>query len=167
MSALVRSYLRFLGYLDFAVKWFCTVIAGAMAVTVLIQVVSRYLPTPTPPWTEELARYFMIYMAFVGASSGIRKWNNISVDFILTKLPQRWYKVSMFVMQVIVLALVIYIGSLGVKVFPKIGLRQTSATMGFPMFVPQSAIIVGCFLMALQLIGLLIAPLSREEETHV
>jgi TRAP-type C4-dicarboxylate transport system permease small subunit len=62
---------------------------------------------------------------------------------------------------------VLYLGILGFKIFPKVGLRQTSATMGFPMLVPQSAIIIGCFLMTLQLIGVLLKSFIKEEEHNV
>ncbi len=167
MTTILQYYMKFLDYLDVAVKWFCTLAAALMASVVLLQVVARYLPFPTPPWTEELARYLMIYMAFIGASNGIRKWNNISVDFLLMKLPPKTYRVVMAIMQMVVLALVLYLGILGFKIFPKVGLRQTSATMGFPMLVPQSAIIIGCFLMALQLIGVLLKSFIKEEEHNV
>ncbi len=167
MARVIRYYIKFLDYLDLFVKWFCTIAAGLMALTVFLQVVVRYLPFPTPPWTEELARYLMIAMAFIGASNGVRKWNNISVDFLLTKLPEKAYRVVLFVMQLAVLGLMLYIGLLGAKVFPKVGMRQLSATMGFPMFVPQSMVIIGCFLMVLQVIGLMVAPIIREGEQHV
>jgi len=166
MTLVLRYFLKFLDGLDLVVKWFCTIAAGAMATVVLVQVVSRYLPIPTPPWTEELARYLMIYMAFVGASTGIRKWNNISVDFLLLKLPPKLYRIVLVSMQLIVLGLVLYLGILGLSIFPRVGLRQLSATMGFPMLVPQSGIIIGCFLMSLQLGGVLLKPFVKED-SHV
>ena len=170
MTVVLRYFLKFLDCVDFAGKWFCTLAAGRMASVVLLQVVSRYLPIPTPPRTEELARYLMIYMAFIGASTGIRKWNNISVDFLLNKLPPKAYRVVMTFMQLVVLGLVLYLGVLGLRVFPKVGLRQLSATMGFPMLIPQSGIIAGCFLMSLQLVGVLLKPLLKpepKEDAHV
>ncbi len=163
MTIVLHYYLKFLYYLDIVVKWFCTFVAGLMAAVVLLQVVSRYLPIPTPPWTEELARYLMIYMAFIGTSTGIRKWNNISVDFLLMKLPPKIYRIVLMLMQIVILCLVTYLGILGLRVFPRVGLRQLSATMGFPMLVPQSAIVIGCFLMALQLVGVLLQPIVKEE----
>ena len=164
MTTILQYYMKFLYHLNVAVKWFCTLTTGLMASVVLLQVMARYLPFPTPPWTEELARYLMIYMAFIGASNGIRKWNNISVDFLLMKLPKKTYQVVMTIIQLIVLALLLYLSILSFKIFPKVGLRQTSATMGFPMLVPQSAIIIGCFLMVLQLIGVLLKPCIKEEK---
>lgn len=159
--------MKFLDTLDTVVKWFCITVAGLMTLTVLLQVVSRYLPVRTPPWTEELARYLMIYMAFIGASHGIRHWNNISVDYFLLKLPDKPRKIAIGIMQILVLGFMIYIGVLGLKVFPKVGKRQLSATMGFPMLVPQYAIIIGSFLISLQLLGVLLKPLTKKEESDV
>ena len=52
---------------DLCVKWFTITMAFAMASVVVLQVASRMMPWfPTPAWTEELARYLMLYMAFVG-----------------------------------------------------------------------------------------------------
>lgn len=167
MVRMIRYYIKFLDILDLFVKWFCTIVAGLMALAVFLQVVVRYLPIPTPPWTEELARYLMIAMAFIGASSGVRKWNNISVDFLLNKLPAKAYRVVLFLMQLCVLALMLYIGILGAKVFPKVGMRQLSATMGFPMLIPQSMVVIGSFLMVLQVIGLMVSPIVRERESNV
>jgi TRAP-type C4-dicarboxylate transport system permease small subunit len=139
------------------VKWFSVVMAFSMAAVVVLQVASRMMPWfPTPPWTEELARYLMLYMAFIAASAGIKRWNNISVDFFLNRMPPGVKRTAEFVIEVLVLAFLIYLVYLSATVFPKVSLRQKSATMGFPMFVPQLAIILGSALMSLQMIGVIL-----------
>jgi len=42
---------------------------------------------------------------------------------------------------------------LGINIFPKVGIKQFSASMGFPLFYAQLSIIIGGVICALQTIG--------------
>ncbi len=74
--------------IDKAITVICIILMAAMTVIVLIQVSTRFLPVRNPNWTEELSRYLMIYIAYLGASTGIKEWSNVGVDFIITRLPE-------------------------------------------------------------------------------
>ncbi|MBR4548332.1 MAG: TRAP transporter small permease [Oscillospiraceae bacterium] len=145
---------RFLRFVNQLVKYFCIVMLAAMTVIVWIQVFARSIPAIVAPnWTEELSRYIMIYVAFVGASNGIFQWNNVGVDMIISRLPKLGRFILNLIIRVLVLAfwcLVIY---LGWKNFPKVGGRQFSATMHFPMLYVQISLVIGGILSALQCIG--------------
>lgn len=156
MTSIVDAFLDFLDFLDNIVKWVCIILTGVMFAVVMLQVSARLLPVPKPPWTEELARYLMIYISFIGASTGIKKWNNINVDFFITKFPKGFQKVVSVLIKLAVLAIIIAIGILGYRVFPNVGSRQYSATLNIPMMIPQLSIVIGCVLMSIQLIGVLI-----------
>jgi len=157
LNSVAKGYLKLMDALDAVVKWFSIVMAFAMAEVVVLQVASRVIPWfMTPPWTEELARYLMLYMAFVAASTGVKRWNNIGVDFFLNRLPPRAKRVVEIAIEILVLVFLVYLTCLSATVFPKVSLRQRSATMGFPMFVPQFALILGSALMSLQMIGVVL-----------
>lgn len=163
MSSFSDIVYEFLDFVDSLVKWLSILLAAAMVFVVIMQVFARYLPTPTPPWTEELARYLMIYMAFIGASHGIKNWNNIRVDYFINKLPNKARKALEIAIQLGALVLIVYIAYLSFTVFPVVGYRQYSATLKVPMFYAQLAIPIGFVLMALQLIGVLLRPLLEGE----
>jgi TRAP-type C4-dicarboxylate transport system permease small subunit len=156
MSSILDTFLDFLDFLDSIVKWLCIALIATMTSVVLLQVFARYLPFPTPSWTEELSRYLMISFAFIGTSSGIKRWNNVGVDFFIQKLPVKAQKVITVAIKISVLFLVVWIGYLGYKIFPVVGSQQHSATLKIPMVIPQMSIVVGCSLMTIQLIGVLI-----------
>jgi TRAP-type C4-dicarboxylate transport system permease small subunit len=163
LNSIAKGYLKLMGALDRVVKWFSILMAFAMAAVVVLQVASRMMPWfPTPPWTEELARYLMLYMAFVAASAGIKRWNNIGVDFFLNRMPPRVKHFVEVAIEVLVLVFLVYLTYLSATVFPKVSMRQKSATMGFPMFVPQFAIILGSALMSLQMIGVILRRFLKE-----
>ena len=157
MNSVAKGYLKWMDALDRVVKWFSAVMAFAMATVVVLQVASRMMPWfPTPPWPEELARYLMMYMSFIAASAGIKRWNNIGVDFFLNRMPPRVKRAVETAIEIFVLAFLIYLVYLSATIFPRVSMRQKSATMGFPMFVPQFAIILGSALMSLQMIGVIL-----------
>jgi TRAP-type C4-dicarboxylate transport system permease small subunit len=162
MSSIIDAYLELLDLLDRIVKYICIAIGGLMALVVILQVFSRYLPTPTPKWTEELSRYLMIFMAYIGASNGIKLGSNIFVDFFINRMPGKVRKTILLIINILILAFLCYLFYLSVMVFPKVGLKQYSATLDIPMFYPQSAIIIGTLLMALQLTGVIIKSLRKE-----
>lgn len=58
-----------------------------LVLTVLTQVVSRYVFSNSLPWTEELARYQLVVLVFLGSSIAVRKRGHVALDFILTRLP--------------------------------------------------------------------------------
>ena len=83
---LLNEYLDFLATV---VEKVCLALMAIMTGIVLLQVVARLTPgVKNPNWTEELSRYVMIYIAFIGASNGIRQWDNVGVDFLIERLPR-------------------------------------------------------------------------------
>jgi TRAP-type transport system small permease protein len=56
---------------------------------VLIQVVARPLPIASPPWTEEVARFLMVYVVAFGCASATRHRQLVNVDILINILPAR------------------------------------------------------------------------------
>ena len=54
---------------------------------VFTQVFSRYVLQASVPWTEEVARYLLIYLTFVGAAVAVREHTHLRVDFLVVRLP--------------------------------------------------------------------------------
>lgn len=65
----------------------CTVLATVMAVSILIQVINRNTVQLPLVWCEELARYCMVWLIFVGISAGVKKGSHIGVDALVNILP--------------------------------------------------------------------------------
>ncbi|MEN8246425.1 MAG: TRAP transporter small permease [Thermodesulfobacteriota bacterium] len=58
-----------------------------LLLTVWAQVASRYIFNNSLPWTEEAARYLMIWGVLLGVNLAYNKGYLISIDFFTTKLP--------------------------------------------------------------------------------
>ncbi len=58
------------------------VIFWALAGVVFLQFFSRYVLNSSIGWTEEIARYLLIAVTFVGSAMAVRKRSHIAVEFI-------------------------------------------------------------------------------------
>ena len=67
--------------------WAALVLFWALGATVFYQFITRYALNNSASWTEEIARYLLIGMVFVGASIGVTKNNHIQVDLLYRYLP--------------------------------------------------------------------------------
>lgn len=162
-----RVYLKLMDWLDKLVKWISSPLCGAIVVVITIQVAARYLPfIKSPPWTEELSRYLMIAMAFFAASNGIKHWNNISVDFIVKRFPEKAQKILHVIIQLAALALLVTVAYICWQTFGKVGMRQVSSTLHIKMLIPQSTIIIGTIMMCLQLIGVIIRQFVKGDDKN-
>ncbi len=73
--------------------WVALGIFWLLALTVLYQFITRYVFNDSAAWTEEIARYLLIGVVFVGATIGVAKNAQIQVDFFYRHMPAalgRW-----------------------------------------------------------------------------
>lgn len=160
---MIKTLDEFLGMIDRMVRILCIALGAVMTVVVLIQVFARYIPFIKPPsWTEELARYVMIWMAMCAASHGIRVWDNVGVDFFFKKLSKQMQFVLDIVIKAVVLAVLAVVAYYCITVYPKVGMNQISATLRIPMFYAQLGVIIGLSLCCLQLLGRILIDLSKK-----
>ncbi|HYW56820.1 MAG TPA: TRAP transporter small permease [Polaromonas sp.] len=61
--------------------WAATGIFWLLGATVFYQFFTRYALNNSASWTEEIARYLLIGLVFMGAAIGVAKNNHIHVDF--------------------------------------------------------------------------------------
>jgi TRAP-type C4-dicarboxylate transport system permease small subunit len=69
--------------------WVALGLFWALALVIFYQFFTRYALNDSASWTEEIARYLLIGVAFVGAAMNTRKNNHIHVDFLYRLVP-RW-----------------------------------------------------------------------------
>jgi TRAP-type C4-dicarboxylate transport system permease small subunit len=92
LKAAVRSTLALLERLNTAAYYLIGGILALISVVVLVQVLVRFVLTHlglniSAPWTEELARFLLVWLIFLGAAVGCRRMQLISLDFVLKALP--------------------------------------------------------------------------------
>ena len=72
--------------LDFILKWILVFIIGAMTLNVLWQVFTRFILKNPSSFTEELARYMLVWLGILGASYVAGQKMHLAIDLLSTKL---------------------------------------------------------------------------------
>jgi len=67
--------------------WLTFVFFWLLALDVFYQFFTRYVLADSAAWTEEIARYLLIIVCFVGAAMGVRRNTQIHVEFLYRWLP--------------------------------------------------------------------------------
>ncbi|SET74475.1 TRAP transporter small permease [Thalassotalea agarivorans] len=68
--------------------WLALTIFTVLSLTVFAQFFSRYVLGGSLGWTEEVARYLLVALTFLGGCMAIRKKTMIQIDFIADRFPQ-------------------------------------------------------------------------------
>ena len=130
----LRGFVRAADWLNA----FLTVVVGLLmmvvAIAVFYQVFVRFFLTAvgvniSAPWTEELARYTLIWMVFLGAGIGVRHAQMIALEFAVRAVPDRLgVAVRYLVMaaSIVFFAMLIWVG----LQFVDLGRTETSPVLG-------------------------------------
>ncbi|AOY74525.1 TRAP transporter small permease [Clostridium formicaceticum] len=120
---------------------------------VFAQVLFRYQFNYSIYWSEEVARYLIVWFIFIGSSIAVREKAHVSVDAVVTYLPERLKKVFAVLSSVIsiVFSIMIIIAGWGM-ILNALKFDAVSASLRMPLLYPYLAIPVGSFLMMIRFI---------------
>ena len=149
------------------VKAVCVVLLTAMVVAVTLQIFSRYVMPKPLPWTEEVSRFCMVWLSFLGSSCLIRSWENTGVTFFIDMMPPRLKFAVDVGIKVVMLLFVAGLFWLAATQLPRISLNEKSPALMMSMLIPKSSIIFGCLFIAVQLVLVVVdTVLAREDKNH-
>lgn len=74
-----------------------------------LQILFRYVFMYPLPWTEELARFTLVWVTFLGAASATRRKLHLAVDFFINRLNPRVAKFITFFFYILILGFLIAI----------------------------------------------------------
>lgn len=137
----------------------CLLLA-AMTVVTFAQVVFRLIQGSLP-WSEELSRYMMIYLTFLGLSVGVKRGTLIEIEAVMSLFSESCQRaVSVFV-TVLNMAFYCVLIRYGLKIVD-ITLGQISPAMGVKMGYIYSAIVIGAILMLIHSIDQLMVTFGKK-----
>ena len=137
-------------WLDRSLAVLVATLMAALVLDVLWQVFTRFILRDPSSWTEELARYLMIWVGLIGAAYAAGRRMHLSVDLLSGALTgNRAHTLRIFIESlVLVFALAaLFAGGLRL-VWVMLNLGQTSASLQLPL---------GYVYLAVPISGLLIA----------
>lgn len=130
------------------------VAVGALSVLVLVviaQVISRYVVGRPFTWSEELARYMLVWIVYLFAAVAFRLSRHMGIDFFVLILPDRLRGIVRISGDLLIFGFLVVVLRYGPELVG-ITLPQTSAALGIPMGLVYLAFPVSAGLMALELL---------------
>lgn len=106
-----------------------------MVVAISVQVFTRYALGRPIAWVEESATYAFIWMAFVGASVGLKQGRHILIATFGSRLPPRAAAALRLLAWILVLITLVVLVVQGWKVM---GVEGRSRTISLPIELPRS-----------------------------
>lgn len=119
-------------------------------VLILIQVYFRFFTESSIAWSEELSRFLLIWLVFLGAVVALRQGAHIQIDSLLDIMPKTVRKIMLLLRNMI---MILFLGMLFIGILPTLEVvsLQKSPGLGlnmkyvygiFPISIGLMAIIV-------------------------
>jgi len=143
---------------------FLTVLIGgilaAISIILFHSVVMRYLFNNPVTWSEDAAKFLLVWMTLLGAPAGMRAGTHVAVELITDKLPQPIQKVFQLLSLVVVLYVSWMIVSQGWS-FALQGMRRIVPSLPWlPFGFAYLALPIGYALIGLICIELILTSIS-------
>jgi C4-dicarboxylate transporter DctQ subunit len=134
-------------------EWLMAALLAALAVLVGVQIAGRFLFGYSIFWSDELARFLLVWSAFLGMSVGVRRGAHPAVDSLVRRLPSRWARIVFAVGLACALAFFLIMVGHGTLLVQRTWL-QRSPSLGLRMGVPYLSAPVTGLLMCLHTMAL-------------
>ena len=132
-----------------ALKWIDApgiLVFWVLAVVVFLQFFTRYVLNDCLAWTEEVARYLLILVCFLGAITATRRGAHITLEFLMRMVPPRLAKALTVLSQTITLGFFASMTWIGIELTQKT--RQKMISLPIPKAWIYTICVVALGLMA-------------------
>lgn len=144
--------MKFMQVLEKLLVLLLAALMTAMVVSVVWQVLSRYLFVVPAAWTEELARFVLIWIGMLGAAYAYRSGSHLGLDLLPTRLggARQVALLRGIHLVCLVFSLAVLVIGGGSLVSMTWELKQYSAAMGMPIafvyaVIPASGLLICLF----------------------
>lgn len=133
------------------IEWLIIAGSAVMVGMVSIEVILRYCFGHTLFFTEELSRYIMIWIVFLGTALAMYEKGHISIDVLTSKLPLKYKALCEIFSQIVVIAFCAVLIAEGIRILP-MQLDQYAISVDITLFWFYLAIPVGGILSVILLL---------------
>src|SRR4030042_6416370 len=99
---MLKAFDRVLDWIATIVKYVMLVQATMIFVIICFAVFARYLVNYVPSWSEEVPRYLLVWISFLGAALAVKYKEHISLDFFFNMMPIRARQVGHIILNVLI-----------------------------------------------------------------
>lgn len=131
-------------------RWAVIAMLSGMVLVVGGNVALRYLTGHSLPWADEVARYLMIWMTFLGAGLALRRGGHVAISNLQDALPGRAPMVLRIGLVVILLAFFVFMIVTGQDYMTRMQ-YQKSPALRLPFIYIYAAMPIGFALLGVHL----------------
>lgn len=151
---------RFARRLNWVIERLCALLVALMVLDVWFGIISRYMVDLQITWTEELARYLMIWGSLLAVSCGVYYREHVGLMLLLESLPRKLQLVIRVMLDLLGLAFFMVLAWYGFNM-ARDGASQYATIFNMTMTLPFAAVPVSAGLAALQMLLVSIRDVSR------
>jgi TRAP-type C4-dicarboxylate transport system permease small subunit len=159
----MEKIVKFIDFINTIVKVAASIMLAVMSVLIVLQVIYRYLLEAPLSWSEEISRYLMVYIVFLGAALSLRYRQMIAIEFIAELLPKPVQKYLNLIVLIICIVFFSILFSVGIDMTQRVEM-QTAASTQIPMSIPYAAIPIGAVLLMLNAIAVILENMAGRKE---
>lgn len=126
--------------------WLTLAMFWLLALDVFYQFFTRYVLGDSAAWTEEIARYLLIIVTFLGASMAVRRNTHIQVEFVYRYLPAAAARALSTFVDLLRVAFLGYASWLAIDLVPRMHNLQMTV-VDWPMSYVYGFVAAGFILM--------------------
>ena len=126
------------------------ILLTCMVIVVFLATLGRYTGLYTMSFSDELSRYCMICLIFLGISVGAKKSAHFEGTAVVGLLPSKLQQVVGFIKTAVVVCFNLAIAYYGtILIRQQLSSQQTSPALNLPMWIMYAVVTLGCILMAI------------------
>lgn len=126
---------------------------AAMSLAVFLNVILRYIFDSGLTWSEEISRYFFVWLVFLGAIAALKDKMHLGVDLVVKALPRNAQKVVFVISNALVLYIlwIVVDGSWKMTV---LNMNSTGPATGMPLsYLFGIGVVAGVWMMAIIIVS--------------
>jgi C4-dicarboxylate transporter DctQ subunit len=156
---------KFSGTVDTFVRVILAIMLSVMIIVVLFGVINRFLLKFPISWTEEVARFLMIWICMLGSTIAIKNGTHVAVLFFVSKLDIKIRRKVALLNHLLIISFLVIPSLYGIKLcFSQAG--QLSPALRISMFFPFFSVPFGCIVMILHELATLKAMFTQGTQKY-
>jgi len=157
--------------LDFIIGKVIVVLFVILLFDVWFAVLDRYLFKFQMMWTEEIARYLMVWTMLLAIASATARRQHVFISFVIDVIPEKFRIIVYGILDILTVLFFFYVSWLGLD-FIQEGKGLTTSVYGMSFTIPYASVAVAFFLSGIQSLLITIRdfgtlPSARNELTSI
>lgn len=127
--------------------WIAFILFWALSGIVFLQFFTRYIMNDSLAWTEEIARYGLMWLAFIGGAMVTRKKTHIAVELLGNLMKPGLLRTCLFALvDIVTLVFLTLLAYFSVTITERMDMQRMTV-IDLPMSIVYGGVAVGCFMM--------------------